>query len=134
RVPCELAATGSLILRPHAVHPVIAAHEVAAGPAQERDAQRPHRLQHVLAKAPGVAQRGAFLVEAAVDAASEMLDEVAEDATVHRADASREIDPDAVHGAESTRGRSRLTGWSRAPTVGPTSEPRSAASAPREAS
>ena len=95
RVPRELAAPRPGVLRPHPVEPVVAAHEVAARPAQHREAERTGGLQHVAAEAARVRERGALVVDAAVDAAAEMLDELAEDARVHRAEPSPQVDADA---------------------------------------
>jgi len=79
---------------------VVAAHEVAARPAEHREAEGTRRLQNIETKTARVGERGAFVVDAAVDAATEMLDELAEDARVHRADAPPEVDADARgHGA-----------------------------------
>ena len=65
---------------------MVAADEVAAGPAQNRDAQVARRLQDIRAKPVLVAQRGAFLVRATIDAAAEMLDEAAVDFAVDATD------------------------------------------------
>ena len=50
------------------------------------------RVQHVAAEAARVAQRRALVVDAAVDAAAEVLDEAAEDARVHGADPPVQVD------------------------------------------
>jgi hypothetical protein len=79
---------------------VIAADEVAARPAQDREPQRPRRRHDVAPEATLVGEARILLVDAAVDAAPEVLDELAEDAPVHRAEASPRVDPDARgHGA-----------------------------------
>src|SRR5215475_1210215 len=97
RVPGELAPAWARVHGAHAVEPVIAAHEVAARPAQHGHAQGPHGLQHVLAESALVAERRPFLEDAAVDAAAEVLDEVSEDPPVDLPDLPLEIDLDLGH-------------------------------------
>src|SRR5262249_54028080 len=100
------APTGAIGRRADAVEPVVPADEVAAGPPEHRHAKGAHRLQDVLAEAARVAERRALLEDPAVDAAAEMLDEVAVDPPVHGADPPREVDADSSHAPES-RGRAR---------------------------
>ncbi|PYM27074.1 MAG: hypothetical protein DMD80_16620 [Candidatus Rokuibacteriota bacterium] len=100
-VPRQLAAPRSLVSRPDAVEPVVAAHEVAAGPAEDRDAQGSRGIEHVAPEAAGVGERGTLVVHAAVDAAPQVLDELAEDPAVDGAQAPREIDRDASHDPRS---------------------------------
>src|SRR5204863_184090 len=52
-IPRQLAAPRSLVSRPDAVEPVVAAHEVAAGPAEDRDAQGSRGIERV-AREPGI--------------------------------------------------------------------------------
>ena len=59
-----------------AVLPVIGGDEAAAGPAHHRDAQTPERGDHVAPEAVRVAERVAGVVEAAVDLAAKVLDEL----------------------------------------------------------
>jgi len=80
---------------------VISANEVPARPPEHGDPERAHRGQHILSKAAAVAERRAFLEDPAVDAAAEVLDEVAEDPPVDGSDATTEIDGDASHARES---------------------------------
>src|SRR5205807_1994204 len=75
--PGELYPPWALVLRPDSVRPVVAADEVAAGPAQNRNAQVTRRVQDVFAEPVLVAQPRTFFVHTTIDAASEMLDEVA---------------------------------------------------------
>ncbi len=82
-VPGRVEAARAAVLGPHAVLPVIGGDEIAAGPAQDGQAQALHRAQHVLAEALGIGERRAFLVNAAVNAAPQVLDEAAEDHRVH---------------------------------------------------
>src|SRR5262249_2888341 len=96
-VPGQFGAPRTVGHRPHAVQPVVAADEVAAPPSQDRDARRANSLQHVESEAAGVAQRRALLEDAAVDAAAEVLDEVAEDAAVDGAEPAGGIDHDTGH-------------------------------------
>ena len=100
-VPGELGAPRPLVPGADAIEPVIAADEVAARPAQDGDAQRAHGVEDVGTKAARVGERGAFVVDPAVDAAAEVLDELAEDAAIDGADAPLEVDADARHAAES---------------------------------
>src|SRR5262249_48836247 len=79
RVPGLVAPARSLVARADAILPVVAGGEVASGPAQDRHAEPLRCLHDVLAEAVGVRERAAFLEDAAVDAAPEMLGEVAED-------------------------------------------------------
>ena len=92
RVPRELAAPRPVAGRADAVGPVVPAHEVAARPAEHRHAERADRLQHVPPEAARIAERRALLEDAAVDAAAEVLDEVAEDPPIHGADPAGEVD------------------------------------------
>src|SRR5262249_50792726 len=98
-VPGELCAARALGDGPDAVEPVVAAHEVTAGPPEDRDAERAHRVEHVTSEPCGVAQRRAFLEDAPVDAAAEGLDEGGEDAAVHAADLPVQVDADPRHRA-----------------------------------
>jgi hypothetical protein len=65
---------------------VIAAHEVAPGPPQDRKAEGTRGVEDVAPEAARVAQRRALVVDAAVDAAAQVLDELAEDARVNGAE------------------------------------------------
>src|SRR3989475_9901485 len=100
-VPRRPAAPRSLVSGPDAVEPVVAAHEVAAGPAEDRDAQGSRGVEHVAPEAAGVGERGTLVVDAAVDAPPQVLDELAEDPAVDGAEAPREIDRDASHDPRS---------------------------------
>ena len=95
--PGELDAARPLLFRSDAIGPVVAADEVAAGPAQDRHPQVAGGLQDILAEPVLVAQRRTFLIDAAVDTASQVLDEVAIDVAVHLADAAVEVDLDGRH-------------------------------------
>src|SRR5438094_688439 len=97
----KIGAPRPLVPGADAIEPVIAADEVAARPAQDGDAQRAHGIEDVGTKAARVGERGAFVVDPAVDAAAEVLDELAEDAAIDGADAPLEVDADARHAAES---------------------------------
>ena len=55
------------------------------------------RLQHVAAEAALVGERRALVEDAAVDAAAEVLDEVAEDPAVDATDLAVEVDRDPGH-------------------------------------
>ena len=99
RIPGELAPARPVRERPHPVEPVVAADEVAAGPAQDGYAQRPHRVEHVAPEPSLVAEGRALLEDAAVDAAADVLDEVSKDSPVHRADLPIQVDSNRGHGS-----------------------------------
>ena len=101
--PGVFGAHGALILRADAVLPVVAGDEVAAGPAQDGDAEVADGFHDVLAVALGVGERTAFLVDAAVDAAAEVLGEIAEDVGMHLADDAVGVDLDACGGLRGKR-------------------------------
>src|SRR5712691_786288 len=96
-VPGELRPARAVGDGPNAVEPVIAADEVAPGPAEHGHPEGTDRLQHVAAVAALVAQGRSLLEDAAVDAAAEMLDEVSKDAAVHAAHATIQVDADPRH-------------------------------------
>ena len=99
RVPRELAPARPLRRRPHPVEPMVSADEVPARPPEHGDPKRADRVQHVAPEPARVAQGRALVEDAAVDAAAEVLDEVAEDPPVHGADPAGEVDRDPGHGA-----------------------------------
>jgi hypothetical protein len=78
---------------------MVAADEIAAGPAQDGYAQRPHRVEHVAPEPSLVAERRSLLEDAAVDAAADVLDEVSKDPPVHRADRPIQVDSNRGHGS-----------------------------------
>ena len=73
---------GALLDRADAVLPIVAGDEVAAGIAHDRRAELLDEGEHVAAEALRVGGRMAGLVDAAIDATAEMLDEGAEQAGV----------------------------------------------------
>ena len=86
REPGQIETRRPLLDRADAVFPVVAGDEIAAGIAHDGRTELLHQRQHVLAKALGVRGRMSGLVDAAIDAASEMLDEGAEQAGIGVAD------------------------------------------------
>jgi hypothetical protein len=76
---------------------VVVADEVAARPAQHAHPQVAQQAQHVRKEAAVVAQRRSLLVEAAVDAAAEVLDEAAEDVAVDLPENAAGVDGDSGH-------------------------------------
>ena len=101
-VPGLVAADRPLVARADAILPVVAGGEVAARPAQERHAEPLRGLHDVLAEAVRIRERAAFLEDAAVDAAAEVLGEVAEHVRVDLADHAVGIDLDARGGGGGT--------------------------------
>src|SRR5699024_9353699 len=76
--PVRVDHAGAVLARPDAVLPVVLVGEAAAGPAQVRDLQRAQRLDHVVADPARVGDLGALAhEEPAVDAAAQVLGEVA---------------------------------------------------------
>jgi hypothetical protein len=129
RVPGQLAAPETLRPGADTVEPVVAADEVAARPPQDRNAQRPGGVEDVAPEAALVAERRALVVDAAVDAAAQVLDELPEDARVHGAQTPRQVDADAIHRAPLETGmacRGRAWHTRRAPGA-----PKCLAPAPR---
>src|SRR5262249_45366789 len=78
-----------------AVFPVVARDEISARVAQDRDAQPLDRLQRVQSNAIFVRKRAAFLVNAAVNHAAEVLGEVAEQMRMHFANGAIDVDLNA---------------------------------------
>ncbi len=120
-VPGTVDARRPLIDRSDAVLPVEARDEVASRVPHDRWAHLLHKLEHVTAEAPLVGLRMPRLVDAGVHAAPHVLDERAEEATRHLADAEVAVDGDVGGCHESpcsmvvaglTDRRSR---WSRCP-------------------
>src|SRR5699024_7639875 len=76
--PVGVDHAGTVLAGADAVPPVVVVGEAASGPAQVGDAQGAQRLDHVVADAAGVGDLGVLAhVEAAVDAAPQVLGEVA---------------------------------------------------------
>src|SRR5439155_24674645 len=92
RVPGVVAPDRPLVAGAEAVLPVVAGGEVASRPAQEGDAEAARGLHDVAAEAVRICERAAFLEDPAVDAAPQMLGEIAEDVRVHLADHAVGID------------------------------------------
>src|SRR6185437_1525451 len=106
-LPGGVPATRALLLGADAVLPVIAGGEISAGPAQHGDVQIAYGLQHVLAEAVLVRKGRAGIVDAAVNATTEMLDEIAVDVAVYSANWAIEINLDA-RGTDRCRNRRGL--------------------------
>ena len=82
-VPGQVAADGAVLAGAGAVLPVVVRHEVAAGVAHAGHAELPDQVEHVGAEALIVGGGVVGVVDAAVDAAAEVLDERAEQAARH---------------------------------------------------
>ena len=102
RHPGQIEAPRPLRHRPHAVPPVVAGDEIAAGIADEGHAQLAHQFQHVPAKPHLVRGRMPRLVDAAVDRPAQMLDERAVEPGIDLADAKILVDDDACRRHEHT--------------------------------
>ena len=95
RAPGHFEARRALVARAYAVAPVVVGREVAARPAQQADLEFARRVQDVPAEAVGVGEGGFFFEDAAIDAAAQVLDEVAIKQRVDIADYAFGIDLDA---------------------------------------
>ena len=94
RHPGEVEPGGAILHRADAVLPVVARDEIAAGIAHDRRRELAHEREHVPAEALLVGLRVAGLVDAAIDAAAEMLDEGSEQPRIRRADDGIAVQPD----------------------------------------
>ena len=75
----------ALLAGADAVHPVVLVGEAAAGPAEDRNLDPLQRLHHVVADAARVGDRAVLAhPDAAVDAAAQVLGELAVDVAVDR--------------------------------------------------
>ncbi len=93
--PCHFESRRTLVARADAVAPIVVRGEVAAGPAQEGDIELTDRLEDVLAEAIGIREWRLLFEDAAIDAAAEVLDEVAVEHGIDVADDTLGIDLDA---------------------------------------
>ncbi len=105
RAPGVVEAPRPLPDRPDAVFPSIGRDEVSAGILNDRRTKLLDEIEHVAAEPPLVGAGVARLVDAAVDAAPQMLDKGAKQARVRAADgeASVEVDVCLPHQARSPR-------------------------------
>src|SRR6478735_820367 len=72
REPGQVELHRPLLLWPHAVAPVVAGNEIAAGPAHDCDAEFLRQLQYISAEAMFVGGRMAGFMDAAIYAATQM--------------------------------------------------------------
>jgi hypothetical protein len=86
RFPGEIETPWPLGDRTDAILPVVTRDEIAARIAQNRRIQLPDELEHVLPESAGIGLAVTRLVQAAVDAAAQVLDESAEQARIGRSD------------------------------------------------
>src|SRR5262249_24527026 len=117
--PGQLRAPGPAVLGPDPVGPVVVADEVAARPAQHPHPQLPQQPEHVAAEPPRVGQRRALLVDPAVDAAAEVLDEATEHVAVQRADGPGGIYRDSGHTSSSSVGAGPVVRFTGLPATAP---------------
>ena len=104
--PGEVQGGGAVIARADPVLPDVVGHEVAAGIAEQGDAELADQVGHVGAEARRVGLRVVGLVDAGVDAAAHVLHERAEEAGVDRADRKGGVGRDP--GGHHTRGSSSM--------------------------
>src|SRR5205085_12671681 len=93
--PGAVKASRTLILRSDAVLPVIGRGEIAARPADHGRIETANSREDILAKSLSIGQRRAFFVDAAVDAAAQMLGELTKDHWVDASDDLTGVDLDA---------------------------------------
>lgn len=103
RLPGCVPSARARILGADAVLPVVAGRKIAAGPAQERNVQVARGFEHVFAEAVAIGERRAFVVDATIDAAAEMLGEIAVDFAVDGANLAVEVEFDARGGRRCRR-------------------------------
>ncbi len=89
RAPGEIETARACIDGPDPVLPIVAGDEIPARIADDRGPELAHQRQHVAPEAALVRRRVARLIDPAIDAAAEMLDEGAEETRIGLAD--REI-------------------------------------------
>lgn len=93
--PGEIEPGGPVLGRAHPVLPIVAGDEVAARITHDRRAELLDEFEHVIAEAALVGSGMAGFVDAAIDAAAQMLDEGAEEPRVGVADGEGAIAGDA---------------------------------------
>ena len=96
--PGVIAPHGALLSGAYAILPMVAGDEVATRPAEQGNAEALDGVDHVLAETVGIGQRAPFVIDAAINAATEVFGEVAEQARVHLSDDALGIDLDARFG------------------------------------
>ena len=84
--PCKVKTGRPLVDRTDAVFPVIAGDEISAGVTHDRRTKLLHQREYVLPKSFGIGGRMSGLVDAAINASPEMLDEGAEQTGIGMAD------------------------------------------------
>ena len=109
REPSEIQATRAPIFRADAILPVVAGEEIAAGIADDRDAELFGQVGDVLAEPLRVGGGMARLEDAGVDAPTHMLDERAKQAAVDIGNGEVGVDDEARggHGDFHSKGRAR---------------------------
>ena len=93
--PGHFEAGRALVAGADAVRPVVVGGEVAAGPAEQGDVELADGFEDVLAEAVGIGEGRLLFEDAAIDAAAEVLDEVAVELGIDVADDALGIDLDA---------------------------------------
>src|SRR5215204_1337192 len=95
--PREIHLPRTLLARTDPVGPVVAAHEVPTGPAQNRYPQVFRGFENVTPVASFVAQGRVLVEDAAVDTTTKVLDEPPEDPSVQPADPTVEVELNPCH-------------------------------------
>src|SRR5215475_9245005 len=86
RHPGEIESARTLVDRPDTIFPVVAGDEIAARIPHDRGRELAHQCENICAIAFFIRRGMAWLVDAAIDAAAEVLDEGAEEPPVGHAD------------------------------------------------
>ena len=84
-MPGQFHTAGTLIFGANAIPPMVAGHEIPPRPPHHGDTESLHRRHYVFPEPPLIAEWGALLVDATVNATAQMLDEVAVDVSVNPA-------------------------------------------------
>ena len=86
-IPGKVEASGALIDRPDPIFPVVAGNEVAARIADDRDPEIANETQDILPKSEFVRRWVAWLINSAIDRASEVFEECPKQPIIDVADA-----------------------------------------------
>src|SRR6185437_9102617 len=110
RMPGEVQPPWALVHGTDTVLPSIARDEVAAGVADGRHTELFHQVGDIVAESVLIGRRVPGLIDAVVDAPTEVLHERAEEPTVDRADHEVRVDGQMCRNHFSSRGGMREAG------------------------